>query len=68
VYQEAALLGNVFEYRTHFYSPSKPFLGTRVPTLVFNLVVVWLMSAFLYATLYYEVFKNTVSGKFLRWK
>jgi hypothetical protein len=68
VYNDAPNLGGVVEFRTHFYSPGKPFLGFRVSTLTFNVIVIWLMSAVLYATLYYEVFKNTVSGNFLRRK
>jgi hypothetical protein len=47
-----------FNYRTHFLAPRKSLGGVLIDTYWFNLSVVWLMSAFLYVTLYFEAFKN----------
>ena len=40
--------------RSHFYSPEKYFAGITIPTLYFNMIVVWLFSILLYISLYYS--------------
>ncbi len=40
--------------RTHFYSPSKPFLGKTFDTYWYNMVFIWLLTIILYISLYYE--------------
>ncbi|MDX2061559.1 MAG: ATP-binding cassette domain-containing protein [Bacteroidia bacterium] len=42
------------EWRAPFFSSTKKFLGMQWDTLYFNMGVVWLMTALLYLTLYYE--------------
>jgi ABC transport system ATP-binding/permease protein len=48
---------NMLDYRSHFLAPQKQFLGAYISTFYFNIVVIWLMSAILYVTLYFESFK-----------
>jgi ABC-type multidrug transport system ATPase subunit len=43
-----------FEYgRAHFFAPYKNLFGIKIPTLWFNLGVIWLFSIILYVALYY---------------
>lgn len=53
-------------FRTHFYAPKKFFAGQYYNTLYFNILMIWLMTAFCYLCLYFDVFKKLVvySGKF----
>jgi ABC-type multidrug transport system ATPase subunit len=57
IFKDADVTGPL-NYRTHFLAPRKSFAGLLVDTYWFNLIVVWLMSALLYVTLYFEAFKN----------
>jgi len=40
--------------RTHFYAPTKPFLGKTFDTYWYNMVYIWLLTVLLYTALYYE--------------
>jgi len=40
--------------RTHFYAPQKNMLGRPVRTLWVNVLVLWLMTTFLWVTLYFD--------------
>jgi hypothetical protein len=51
---------NPLNYRTHFFAPEKHFLNHRFSTFSFNVIVIWLMSIFLYLALYFELFKRLV--------
>lgn len=53
------------DFRTHFYAPSKHFGGNFFDTFMFNMIIIWIMTAFLYITLYYEHLKKLLelSGK-----
>jgi ABC transport system ATP-binding/permease protein len=52
--------GNVVDYRTAFFLPSKNFLGTSISTYVFNGLVIWLMSALLFLMLYFNVLHKSI--------
>ena len=55
--------GNEFPYfRSHFFAPSKVFMGIRFNTYTFNMLFVWLMSAILYALLYFGIFERIVNS------
>lgn len=57
-----------FNFRCHFYAPQKYFLGRFFDTFWFNTLIVWLMTALLYVTLYYDVLKHLLEvnyGKYL---
>ncbi|MCQ2216194.1 MAG: ATP-binding cassette domain-containing protein [Bacteroidales bacterium] len=45
----------ILSFRTHFLAPVKYFAGTFWDTLWFNIVAIWVITAFLYAVLYYDV-------------
>ncbi len=59
IFQEIPIT-NIFNYRTPFFTASKPFFGKYVDTFVFNLLVIWFMSIFLYFTLYFDLFKKLI--------
>ena len=58
VYMEPG--GNKILARSRLYMAHKYLLGIRLSTPVFNIIVLWLMSAFLYGMLYYNVLRWTV--------
>ncbi|MCQ2236846.1 MAG: ATP-binding cassette domain-containing protein [Bacteroidales bacterium] len=45
----------ILSFRTHFLAPYKYFAGTFWDTIWFNIVAIWVITAFLYAVLYYDV-------------
>lgn len=45
-------------FRAHFFAPQKYFAGKFFDTYWFNLFFIWALTAILYATLYYDVFKK----------
>ena len=47
--------------RAHFYASEKYFAGLTFPTLIFNLIVIWLSSIILYITLYYDVLRKIIN-------
>jgi ABC transport system ATP-binding/permease protein len=44
--------------RAHFYAPRKQIFGTFVDTYWVNVIVIWLMTILLYATLYFKALKR----------
>ena len=50
-----------FNYRTHFFAPTKQIGGILIDTYYFNVGVIWIMTLALYLSLYYELF-----GKIIR--
>ena len=49
---------HLLDYSTGFFFPAKSMFGLVITTYWFDLMVVWLMSAVLYLTLYYELFRK----------
>ena len=47
--------------RTHFFAPNKPFLGRLYDSFGFNILIIWIFSAFLYVTLYYDGLKKALT-------
>jgi hypothetical protein len=52
---------NKFAFRTHFFAPSKHFAGHYFETLWFNITIVWLLTIIMYAILYFDLFKKSMS-------
>ncbi|HET9486580.1 MAG TPA: ATP-binding cassette domain-containing protein, partial [Chryseosolibacter sp.] len=50
------------DYRAHYFAPKKNLLGNLVSTYWFNLFVIWIMTVFLYGTLYIELLKKIVTS------
>lgn len=46
--------------RAHFFAPTKYFLGLRIKTFWFNILVIWFMSVGLIITLYFDVFRKVI--------
>ncbi len=58
---ENPVVSNIFDFRAHFFSPEKQFLGKYFDTYWFNLSVVWILTLLLYITLYRESLKNLLT-------
>jgi len=52
--------GHVFSLRAHFFAPVKYIFYMQVDTLIFDLIIIWIMSVILYITLYYDILKNAM--------
>ena len=50
----------VLSFRTHFFAPSKYFLGLRTDTFRFNIMVVLISTLLLYSILYYNLLAKAV--------
>lgn len=46
--------------RAHFFAPYKQIGNLRIPTLSFNVIIIWLMIILLFVTLYYNVLKQFI--------
>ncbi len=47
--------------RAHFYSPYKQIGNVKVTTLLFNIILIWIMIFSLFVTLYYNLLKRFIS-------
>ena len=46
--------------RAHFFAPYKQIGNMKIGTLVFNIIVIWMMIVVLFITLYYNVLKSFI--------
>jgi ABC-type multidrug transport system ATPase subunit len=53
---------HALDYRTQFFAPSKKLFGAEISTYVFDILVIWLMTVLLYATLYFEWLRKLVNA------
>ncbi|WP_017733168.1 ATP-binding cassette domain-containing protein [Nafulsella turpanensis] len=58
VYQIPDNPAHALDYRSHFFAPQKHLFGRYFDTYIFNIVVIWLMTALLYCTLYVEALRK----------
>jgi ABC-type multidrug transport system ATPase subunit len=61
IFQEPIPSGPL-DYRAHFFAPKKNLFGAMVSTYWFNVMVIWIMSIFLYITLYFELLKKFINS------
>ncbi len=61
IYQDRHRPDGMFDFSANLYQPTKPFFGYTFDTFVFNLAVIWSMTAFLFITLYFDVLKRFVT-------
>jgi ABC-type multidrug transport system ATPase subunit len=61
VYTDPANIGGELDYRAHFLAPTKHIGGIFISTYAFNMLVVWVLTGFLYITLYFETFKGALA-------
>lgn len=47
--------------RAHFYAPVKRVLNVSIPTLVFNLLFIWLYTGLMFVILYYDILRKIIS-------
>src|SRR6056297_3501259 len=57
IYKDPDIEG-YFNFRSHFFAPRKYFAGKFIDTYWFNLTFIWVLTALLYITLYYDVLKK----------
>ncbi|WP_010662134.1 ATP-binding cassette domain-containing protein [Marinilabilia salmonicolor] len=68
IYQKPEPSG-ALDFRTHFFAPSKHFMGHFYETLWFNIAVVWIITAFLYVVLYFDLLKKGLNfAGNIKWK
>lgn len=48
--------------RAHFYAPEKQIFGMRVDTYIVNVIVLWVMTFFLYLALYFRLLKKLLDA------
>ena len=53
----------IFNFRTQFLVAFKPFFGMRMPTFAFNVLVMWMMTTFLFILLFYDVLGRLILRK-----
>jgi ABC transport system ATP-binding/permease protein len=59
VYNDPSFKG-LLRFRTHFFAPSKYFLGIRISTFSFNILFIGLIAMFSYLILYFDVLNRIV--------
>jgi len=55
---------SVLDFRSHFYAPRKFLFGKYFDTYWFNMSVIWLLTLFLYFTLYYDLLRKLINFSF----
>ncbi len=50
-----------FDFRAKFFVPVKHFLGFKIDTLYFNVMMIWFMSFLLFVTLYFDGLKRLIA-------
>ncbi len=58
---EYPLPTHALSFRSHFFAPTKHFLNHYFDTFWFNMVVIWILTALLYAALYHESLKKLLT-------
>ena len=49
-------------FRAHFFAPTKKLFGKSVDTYWVNILVIWMMTIFLFVTLYFDILKRAIDG------
>jgi hypothetical protein len=49
-------------FNAHFYAPVKVAFGQKIDTMIANITVIWLMTALLTITLYFDLFRILIEG------
>ena len=65
IQRENPIFNDSDNFRSHFYAPQKFLFGRYWDTFWYNITVLWIMSALLGITLYFDVFANII-GYFTR--
>lgn len=62
IYFEDHRPSNPLDFTVILFAPTKHFFGRYYDTLYFNIAVIWLMTLFLYVTLYFDLLKKLVTA------
>ncbi len=46
--------------RAHFFAPEKQFFGIKIPTPLFNILVIWFSTILLYFALYFDILRQAI--------
>jgi len=46
--------------RAHFFAPYKQIGNLKIETLIFNIIAIWIMTIFLFITLFYDILKRFI--------
>ena len=60
IYQDPVVKGKL-DFRSHFFSPKKHFMGKYYDTYWFNICVVCILTIIFYITLYYDLLKKLIT-------
>ncbi len=60
-YEPIYMIPTAITGRAHFYAPVKIIGNRSVDTLVFDIIVIWIMSIILYLTLYFDVIRKILN-------
>jgi hypothetical protein len=61
IYNDEHKPRNILDFNANLYQPSKHFAGRLYDTYGFNLVIIWLFTALLYLTLYFDALKKVIT-------
>jgi ABC-type multidrug transport system ATPase subunit len=61
IYKNPSSENKIFS-RAHFFAPFKYFMGFKLETPVFNIIVLWLMSGLLYVSLYFDLLRKLIDN------
>ena len=59
IYKDPSESNKLFS-RAHFFSPFKYFLGMKLETPIFNIIVLWMMTGGLYCALYFDGLRKLI--------
>jgi len=58
IFNDPDHISGPLDYRAHYFAPTKHLFGNFFDTYHYNVSVMWLMTIFLYATLYFELLRK----------
>lgn len=61
IYHDPEFPAHFLDVRAQFYQPQKHIAGIYIDTLYFNVLVIWLMSTFLFVALYFDWLRKIVN-------
>ncbi len=62
IYLDPKFPKHALDFRAQFFQPTKHLAGRLFPTPIFNMVVIWMMTIFLFIALYFNWLKILLSG------
>ena len=66
VYAKNEYPNHALDFRTIFYYPEKYFAGWYIDTKIFNVLVIWSMTLFLFIAVYFDWLRKIIAGKFFK--